>query len=161
LLGIKIPGYSTNGKIRLPARSLKPHRRAPSKTDSPNALTTCQSLEARKTNFIPPELCREVLGEMGASGGIFPPRPSPRDVIKAPDPFSSLSPRLRDTWNPLARRGATGPPTAAPAPTDGRDMTVHSQQEHENHALTQHEPSHSTTTASIPLQQWGNDHYTT
>jgi hypothetical protein len=110
LSGIKIPGYPTDGKIRYPARSLKPHHRGPSKTDSPNALTACQSLEARTINSIPPEPCGKVSGEIGTSGSIFPPRPSPCDVIKAPDPLNSLLPRLRDTWNPQARRGATGDP---------------------------------------------------
>jgi hypothetical protein len=43
---IKIPGYPTDGKIRHPVRSLKPHRRAPSKVDSPKVRTTYQSLAA-------------------------------------------------------------------------------------------------------------------
>jgi hypothetical protein len=47
------------------------------------------------------------------------------------------------------------------APADGTDVTVHSKQEHEKHALTQRDLGHSTTTTSIPLQRWGNDHYTT
>jgi hypothetical protein len=47
------------------------------------------------------------------------------------------------------------PQTAAPALADGTDVTVHSQQEHGNHVLTQHDPSHSTTTTSIPLQRRG------
>jgi hypothetical protein len=53
-----------------------------------------------------------------------------------------------------------GPPTAAPAPTDGTDVTVHSQQEHENHILTQHDlvilPRHP-----YLYSDEGNDHYTT
>jgi hypothetical protein len=105
------------------------------------------------TNSIPPEPSGKVLGKMGASGGNFPPRPIPYDVIEAPDPFSLLPPCPRDTWNPQARWRATGPPTAAPAPANGTDMTVYSQQEHGNHALTQNDPSHSTTMTSIPLQQ--------
>jgi hypothetical protein len=48
-----------------------------------------------------------------------------------------------------------GPQTAAPTPADGMDVTVHSQQEHRNHALTQHDPDHSTTMTSIPLQRRG------
>jgi hypothetical protein len=91
--------------------------------------------------------------------------PEPRDVIKAPDPHALsrmtstssdpsnestgasnpigvLLPRPRDTWSPLARRGATGALTTTPTPADGTDVTMYSQQEHENHALTQHDPGH-------------------
>jgi hypothetical protein len=46
LSGIKIPGYPTDGKIWHPVCSLKPHHKGPSKTDSPKALTACQSLKA-------------------------------------------------------------------------------------------------------------------
>jgi hypothetical protein len=46
-----------------------------------------------------------------------------------------------------------GPPTTALTPADGTDVTVHSQQEHGNHALTQHDLGHSTTMTSIPLQR--------
>jgi hypothetical protein len=35
------------------------------------------------------------------------------------------------------------------------DMTVHSQQGHRNHALTRHDPGHSTMMTSIPPQQRG------
>jgi hypothetical protein len=41
----------------------------------------------------------------------------------------------RKNMCPLARWGATWAPTTAPIPTDGMDMTVHSGQEHGNHAL--------------------------
>jgi hypothetical protein len=161
LSGIKIPGYLTDSKIRHPVRSLKIHHRSPSKTDLPKAPTACQSLEARNPTSIPPEPCRKVSGEIGALGGSFRLAPSPHDVIKAPDPLGILPPRPRDTWSPLARRGATGPPTAALTSTDGTDVTVHSQQEHGNHALTQHDPGHSTTMTSIPLQRRGDGNYTT
>jgi hypothetical protein len=46
---------------------------------------------------------------------------------------------------------ATGPLTVVPISTDGMDMTVHSEQECGNRALTQHGPSQSTTMTSIPL----------
>jgi hypothetical protein len=52
----------------------------------------------------------------------------------------------------MARRGATGALTATPIPADGTDMTVHNEQELGNRALTQHDPRHSTTTTSIPLE---------
>jgi hypothetical protein len=90
-------------QIRHPARSLKPHRRGPDKIGPPKARIACQSLEPRMTNSIPPEPCGKVSGEMGASGGIFLPHPSPSDVIKAPDPLSLLPTHPRGTWNPLAR----------------------------------------------------------
>jgi hypothetical protein len=89
----------------------------------------------------------------------------PHDVIKAPDPYNIsmgvpdplgiFLPRSRDTWSPLARRGAMGALTATPIPADGTDMTVHSEQERGNRALIQHDPGHSTTTTSIPLQRQG------
>jgi hypothetical protein len=41
--------------------------------------------------------------------------------------------------------------TAAPIPTDGTDMTVHSEQERRNRALIQHDSGHFTTMTSIPL----------
>jgi hypothetical protein len=74
LSGIKIPGYPIDGKIQHPAQSLKPHRRGPSKVDSPKAQIACRSLVARTTNSIPPEPCGEVSGKTSASDGIFPPR---------------------------------------------------------------------------------------
>jgi hypothetical protein len=155
LSGIKIPGYPTNDKIRHPARSLKPHRRGPSKTNPPKALTVCQSLVARTTNSIPPEPCEKVSGEMGALGGIFPLCLSPGDVIKVPNPLSLLH-LARGTRGTLWQDGEPwGPPTTAPAPADGMDVTMHSQQEHGNHALTQHDPDHSTMMTSIPLQRRG------
>jgi hypothetical protein len=48
-----------------------------------------------------------------------------------------------------------GPPTMAPVPADEMDMTVHSEQERGNRALTLHDPGHSTMTTSILLQRWG------
>jgi hypothetical protein len=69
----------------------------------------------------------------------------------APDPLGILLPRPRDTWSPLARQGAMGALTATPIPTDRTNMTMHSEQERENRALTQHDPGHSTTMTSIPL----------
>jgi hypothetical protein len=45
-----------------------------------------------------------------------------------------------------------GPLTTTPTPADRMDVTVHSEQEHRNRALTQHDPGHSTTTMIIPLQ---------
>jgi hypothetical protein len=149
----KYPGYPTNGKIRHPARLLKPHHRAPCKTDLPKALTACQSLEARTTNSIPPEPCGKVSGEIGASGDISPSRPSPHNIIKVPDPLGLLPPCSRDTCNPLGKTVSHGnPPTAALAPTDGTYVIVHSQEEHGSHALTKCDPGHSTTTTSILLQ---------
>jgi hypothetical protein len=46
LSGIKILGYLIDGKIWHHVRSLKPHRRGPSKVDSLKVWTTCQSLTA-------------------------------------------------------------------------------------------------------------------
>jgi hypothetical protein len=159
--GIKITGYPTDGKIRHPTRSLKPHHRGPSKTDLPKTLIACQPLVARTTNSIPPEPCGKVSGEMGASGGIFLPRPSPHDVIKAPDPLGILPSRPRDTWNLLARREATGAPSAAPAPADGTDVTARSQQQHRNHTLTQHDLVIPQPRHPYLYSNGGNDHYTT
>jgi hypothetical protein len=133
---------------------------------------------SRESTSIPPESCGEVSGEIGASGGSFCLARAPHDVIKAPDPCTAsgmisaspdpgnestgapdplgvLLPRLRDTWSPLARQEATGALTTAPTRADGTDVTVHSQQECRNHALTQHDPGHSTTTTSIHLQRRG------
>jgi hypothetical protein len=70
----------------------------------------------------------------------------------APDPLGVLLPRLRDTWSPLARQGATGAPTTTPTLADGTDVTAHSEQGYRNHTLTQHDPGHSTMMTSIPLQ---------
>jgi hypothetical protein len=86
--GIKILGYSTGGKIRHPARSLKPHRREPSKTDPPKTLTACQSLEARKPISISLDPCGEVSGKIGTSGGNFclaraPMTPSKHPTLSA------------------------------------------------------------------------------
>jgi hypothetical protein len=54
--------------------------------------------------------------------------PDPCNVSTgAPDRLGVLLPRPRDTWSPLARRGATGALTAAHIPADGTDMTVHSE----------------------------------
>jgi hypothetical protein len=82
--------------------------------------------------------------------------PNPCNVSTgAPDPHGILLPHPKDTWSPLARQGATGALTAAPIPADGTEMTVHSEQKHMNHALTKHDPGHSTTTTIIPLQRRG------
>jgi hypothetical protein len=113
-----------------------------------------------KVNFHPARALQRGLGRDRRLGRQFSPRPSSRDVIKALDPLGVLPPRSRDTWRPLERRGATGPPTMTPTPTDGIDVTVRSEQEHRNHALTQHDPRHSTTTTSILLQRWGDGNYT-
>jgi hypothetical protein len=119
--GIKIPRYPTEGKIQHPARSLKPHCRGPGKTGPPKPLTACQLLEAWTTNSIPPEPCERVLGEMGISGGIFLPRLSPRDFIKAPDP-SSYFRLTRGTCGTLWQDGEPrGPPKLQhPLPPMGR-----------------------------------------
>jgi hypothetical protein len=62
----------------------------------------------------------------------------------------------RATCGALWQDGETwGPPTATLTPADGMNVTVHSQQEHENHALTQHDPGHFTMMTSITLQRWG------
>jgi hypothetical protein len=83
---MKIPGYPTDGEIRHPLRLPKPHRRPPSKVDSPKAQTARQLLVARATNSILPEPCREVSGKMSTSGDIFSPRPSLHGVIKRARP---------------------------------------------------------------------------
>jgi hypothetical protein len=108
-----------------------------------------------KINLHPTRSLRKGLGRDWSLGRQFLPRPSPHDIIKAPDPLDVLPPRLRDMWSPLARWEATGAPTVAPTPANGTDMTMQSQQEHGNHALTQHDPGHSTMMTSIPLQRWG------
>jgi hypothetical protein len=85
----------------------------------------------------------------------FPPRPRPRDVIKAPNPsaYFCLARGTRGAlWQDEEPQEA---PTMTPTPTDGTDVTVHSQQEHGDRALTQCDPSHSTTMIFIPLQQRG------
>jgi hypothetical protein len=94
--------------------------------------------------------------------------PEPHDVIKAPNPYNvsmrapnpyapsgTFSASPRDVWRPLAKPRATGALTASPIPTDGTEMTVHSEQEHGNRTLIQHDPGHSTMTISIPLQRRG------
>jgi hypothetical protein len=73
----KYQGTQQDGEIQHPVQSLKPHRRGPSKVDSPKAWIACQSLAVRTTNSIPPEPRGEVSGEMSALGDISPPRPSP------------------------------------------------------------------------------------
>jgi hypothetical protein len=88
--------------------------------------------------------------------GTISASPNPCNVSTgALDPLGVLLPCPRDTWSPLAKREATGALTTAPIPADGTDVTVLSEQERGNHALTQHDPSHSTTMTSIPLQQQG------
>jgi hypothetical protein len=72
----------------------------------------------------------------------------------APDPLGVLMPHPRDAWSPLTRPGATGALTVVPIPADGMDVTVHSEHERGNRALTQHDPGHSTTTTSVPHQSW-------
>jgi hypothetical protein len=84
--GIKILGYPIDGKIWHHVRSLKLHRRGPSKTDPPKALTACQSLEARKSTSISPEPYEKVSGEIGASGGIFCLVQAPMTSSKCPTP---------------------------------------------------------------------------
>jgi hypothetical protein len=61
---------------------------------------------------------------------------------------------------PSGKAGSHGPPNHGThfRRWDGRD---HTKQEHGNHALTQRDPGHSTTTTSIPLQRRGNSNYTT
>jgi hypothetical protein len=127
----------------------------PSKTDPPKALTTCQSLEARTTNSIPPEPCGKDSGDIGASSGIFHLARAPMTSSKrlTPSAYFCLT---RGTCGTLRQDGEQrGLPIVTPAPFDGTDMTMHSQQEHGNHALTQHDPSHFTTMTSIPLQRRG------
>jgi hypothetical protein len=105
-----------------------------------------------KVDLYPARALHRGLGRDRRLGWQFSPRPSPLDVIKTPDPLSVLLPRPRDMWSPLARRGATGGPNRGTHSCrwDGHDL--HSEQEHGNHALTQHDPGHSTTVTSIPLQ---------
>jgi hypothetical protein len=79
----------------------------------------------------------------------------PRRHQRRPTPRGTFPPRPRGTWNPQARWGATGTPDYGTRSIDMMDMTVHSQQGHQNHPLTQHDPGHSTTTTSIPPQQQG------
>jgi hypothetical protein len=87
-----------------------------------------------------------------ALSGTISVSPDPSNVSTgAPDPLGVLLPRPRDTLSLLARWGATGALTMVPTPANGTDVTVHSEQEHGNYALTQHDPSHSTTTTTIPL----------
>jgi hypothetical protein len=140
-------------KILHPARLLKPHHRGPGKADPLKALTACHS--KLRANLRPARALRRGLGRDRCLGRQFLPHLSPDDIIKAPDPLGVLSPRPRDMWSPLEIWGATGPPITAPTPCDGMDMTVHSEHEHGNHALTQHDPSHFTMMTSIPLQQQG------
>jgi hypothetical protein len=71
----------------------------------------------------------------------FTASPNPyNESIVAPNPFGIFLPRLRDTWSPLVKWEATGALTTTPTPTNGTDVTVHSEQERGNHALTQHDP---------------------
>jgi hypothetical protein len=74
----------------------------------------------------------------------------PRHHQRRLTPHGAFLPRPRGAWNPQARRGATGAPNYGTRSIDVMDVTVHSQQEHGNHALTRHDPDHSTTMTSIP-----------
>jgi hypothetical protein len=138
--GIKIPGYSIDGKIRHPTRSLKPHRKGPNKTDPPKTLTAYQSHETRKSTFILPEPCGKASGEIDASGNSFRLARAPVTSSKHPTPLVYFC-LARGTRGALWQdREPRRPPTAAPTPGDGTDVTVHNQQEHGDHALTQHDP---------------------
>jgi hypothetical protein len=109
-LGIKIPGYLIDGEIRHLARLLKPHCRGPGKTDPPKALTAGQSLETRKSTSIPPEPCREVSGEIGASGGSFRLARAPMTSSKRPTPLAYFR-LIRGTCEALWQdREPRGPP---------------------------------------------------
>jgi hypothetical protein len=88
---------------------------------------------------------------IGISGDISPPRPSPRGIIKSARPPAARFHLDRGARGTLWQdEEPWGPPTTALAPIDGMDVTVHSQQEHENYALTRHDPGHSTMTTPIP-----------
>jgi hypothetical protein len=81
------------------------------------------------TNSIPPEPCRRLSGEMGVSGGIFLPRPSPVTSSKRPTPLAYflLTRETRGTlWQDGEPRGGA---TTAPTPANGTDVTVRSQPE--------------------------------
>jgi hypothetical protein len=118
--GIKILGYQTNGKIRHLARSLKPHRRGPSKIDRPKTLTACQSLEARKSTSTP-EPCGKVSGEIDASGDSSRLARAPMTSSKRPTPSAYFrlargtrgtlwqdgEPRPPQPWHPLPSMGRT------------------------------------------------------
>jgi hypothetical protein len=104
----------------------------------------------------PTRALRRGLGRDGRLGRHLSVSPEPHDVIKAPNPLSLLPPRAEGHVEPSGKTVSHGtPPTMAPAPADETDVTVHSQQEHGNHALTQYDPGHSTTMTSIPLQRRG------
>jgi hypothetical protein len=76
-----------------------------------------------KTNLHPARALQKGLGRDRRLERQFLPHLSPHDVIKAPDPLGVLPPRPRDTWSPLARRGATGAPNRGTnfRRWDGRD----------------------------------------
>jgi hypothetical protein len=99
---------------------------------------------------------------IGVLGNISLPRPSPHGVIKSTRPPAARFHLARGARGTLKQEGEPrGPLTTALAPLDGMDVTMHSQQEHGNHALTRHDPGHSTTMASIPPQQWGDSNCAT
>jgi hypothetical protein len=103
----------------------------------------------------------KALDPCALSGTIFA-LPDPCNIsMGASNPLGILLPHSRDVWSPLARQGAMGVLTMAPISTDRTDMTTYSEQERGNRALTQHDPGHSTTTMSIPLQRRGNGNNTT
>jgi hypothetical protein len=94
--------------------------------------------------------------------GIIFALPNPYNVSTgAPDPLGILLPRPRGSWSPLARQGATGALTTVPIPADRADITMHSEQEHGNRALTQHDPSHSPRRHPYLYSDGGNSNYTT
>jgi hypothetical protein len=76
-------------------------------------------------------------------------------------PSWHTSASLEGRMEPSGKAESHGVPTTTLISTNGTDMTTHSEQERGNHALTQHDPGHSTTTTSIPLQRWDNGNYTT
>jgi hypothetical protein len=132
----------------------KPHRRDPDKTDPLKALTACQSLEAKSQPPSCPSLVERSWVRQVPRAAVCASL-EPHDIIKsarprAPSGMTSASPEGHA--KPSSK---TGTPTTAPTPVDGMDMTVHSEQEHRNHALTQRDPGHSITTTSIPLQRRG------
>jgi hypothetical protein len=148
----KYPGYPTRGKIRHPARLLKN-----SIIGDPKSTNNMSAAQGANDELYLVRALRRGLEYDRCLGRHLSASPEPpRCHQKRLTPRGAFPSCLRGTWNPQARQGATRAPNhdTRPHRRDG-DVTVHSQQGHGNHALTRQDPSHSTTTTSMPPQQWG------
>jgi hypothetical protein len=85
--GIKIPGHPVDGEIWHPVRSLKPHRMAPSKVDSPKSADNMLVACGTNDKLHPARTLRRGLGRDERLGRHFSASPKPlRRHQKRPTP---------------------------------------------------------------------------